>query len=99
MALSKDDKMPVGITYTEAYEKIKKWYQDNLHRLDDSTEYRRQSILFIQSLPDVSDVDKAGIKTIFNEVINGKLEWAYHESDGEFKMAAYAIQALEDPFF
>lgn len=29
------------------------------------------------------------------EVIAGKLEWAYHQSDGLYKMGAYAHAALE----
>jgi hypothetical protein len=34
------------------------------------------------------------MRDTFNQVLTGVLEWAYHESDGSYKMAAYATAGL-----
>lgn len=97
MGLSDNDKMPIGITPIEAYKKIKSWYQNNLdhERLDKSSNYGKSSVMLIQNLPDPVSIKQVEIKAIFREVIAGKMEWAYHEADGDYKMAAYAKAALE----
>lgn len=97
MGLSDTDKMPSGISTIEAYKKIKSWYQNNLNhkRLDKSSDYGKSSEMLIQNLPDPVNVKPVEIKAVFREVIAGKMEWAYHETDNDYKMAAYAVAALE----
>ncbi len=97
MGLSENDEMPNGIKPIDAYKKIRHWYQSNLphKRLDETTDYGQRSVKLIQNLPDPNFIKAVEIKAVFREVIAGKLEWAYHESNGEYKMAAYAKAALE----
>ena len=49
----------------------------------------------INHLPNINSISDIEIRVILAEIICGNLEWAYHENDGEFKMAAYAHQSLE----
>ncbi|MGQ9581821.1 MAG: hypothetical protein ACUVT8_12905 [Armatimonadota bacterium] len=49
----------------------------------------------IENLPDERELSDIEIRAILAEVITGKLEWAYHQSDGHYKMGAYARAALE----
>jgi imidazolonepropionase-like amidohydrolase len=49
----------------------------------------------VDNLPDQSELSDIEIRAVLVEVISGKLEWAYHQSDGDYKMAAYAHAALE----
>ena len=111
MGLSREDKTPDGISLREAYAKIKKWYQINTPLLthDSSgilhtggfvtqrnySEHANAALDLVKGLPDESGLSEIEIRAILSEVIAGKLEWAYHESDGKFKMAAYAHAALK----
>jgi len=96
MGLSSTDKKPVDISLKEAYFKIQKWYQANIDmarsRNDD---YGNRSAALIEALPQADLLTDLEIRAILGEVIYGNLEWAYHEDDGEYKMAAYAHGALE----
>jgi hypothetical protein len=96
MGLNSNDAKPVGISLVEAYTEIKKWYQSNnkvvLQRDDD---YGRKSSELIKNLPAVKSISQLEIRAILGEVIFGYFEWAYHESNGKYKMAAYAHAALE----
>ena len=90
-----NDKIPNGIKPIEAYKKIRSWYQNNLSKLDGTTSSGQRSIRLIQNLPSADVIQPVEIKAVFREVISGKLEWAYHQSDGEYKMSAYAKAALK----
>jgi hypothetical protein len=96
MGLSTNDKKPVGITFKDAYIKIRKWYLANVNlataRGDD---YGNRSAELINHLPKVNAISELEIRAILGEVIYGNLEWAYSKDDGQFKMAAYAHAALE----
>ncbi len=96
MGLSPNDKKPEGITFKDAYVKIRKWYVANenlaIARGDD---YGKKSAELINHLPKANTVTDLEMRAIMQEVINGYLEWAYHKDDGQFKMAAYAHAALE----
>jgi hypothetical protein len=96
MVLIPSDPKPVGIKPEDAYRAIRKWCKNNrgtlLMRNDD---YGKMSAALIDALPPVNKATPAEIWAIFGEVIYGNLEWAYHRSDGKYKIAAYAHAALE----
>ena len=96
MGLSYNDAIPKGISLREAYVAIRSWYRNNTFELktrDD--EYAKASLALIKALPAVTSLSELEIRAIFAEVIAGYLEWAYHRSDGKYKMAAYVHGALE----
>ena len=93
MGLSSSDPMPVGISLEDAYIKIQDWYQSNIAIAPSS------SVSLIKFLPDVSTLTELEIRAVLGEIIYGNLEWAYHKSDGKYKMAAYAHAALESGGF
>jgi hypothetical protein len=96
MGLSPNDPRPVGITLEDAYSEIRKWYQSNVKTiLKRGNEYAKNSEELIKKLPPVKSMTKLEIRAIMGEIIFGYLEWAYHESNGKFKMAAYAHASLE----
>lgn len=96
MGLGKDNPIPQGISKADAYEKIRSWYQANISLIDDHEEnYYEESREYIRNLKPLESVSEEEMDEVFNEVRTGLLEWAYHQSDGEYKMAAYAISASE----
>ncbi len=111
MGLSNADKTPDGISLCDAYTKIRQWYKINTPLLThDSSgilqtggsvtqrnyaKHAKAALDLVNSLPSESGLSEIEIRAILSEVISGKLEWAYHESDGDFKMAAYAHAALK----
>lgn len=54
----------------------------------------RRSLGLIFSMRDFRVFSDLELWAIFKEIGNGCLEFAYHESDGQFKMAAYAQVGL-----
>lgn len=111
MALAPDDPKPARITIREAYTKIREWYQTNTVRFigsppeivrvgyftiaRDYSSAAEASLDLVENLPEEKDLTDVEIKAVLVEVIIGKLECAYHQSDGNYKMAAYAHAALE----
>lgn len=93
MGLNTTDAKPTGIALRDAYEKIRSWYQTNAPAKDST--HAQAAIQFIEALPPANQLSDLEIRTVLSEVILGQLEWAYHESDGQFKMAAYAHAALD----
>jgi protein-tyrosine-phosphatase len=91
MALDSGDPRPTGLTDQEKYRRIFAWYRANRGRLSQRTDdYARRSADYIDKLPDPASVSPEQIADAFKQVRTGVLEWAYHESDGQYKMAAYA---------
>ena len=90
MGLSPNDKKPEGITFKDAYAKIRKWYVANVNLA-----IARGPAELINHLPQLNTVTDLEMRAIMQEIINGYLEWAYHKDDGQFKMAAYAHAAFE----
>lgn len=98
MGLSEEDKLPTGIELRDAYTKIRNWYQANINLLEESKdEYSEISRNLILSMPEPSTATELEMRAVMGEIIYGKLEWAYHESDGQYNMAAYAHEAVK-PF-
>ena len=97
MGLNRDDRLPEGISMREAYSAVRSWYKQNCAELanrDDS--YARGAEALIAALPSESLVTDLEIRAVFGQVIGGFLEWGYHQCDGSYKMAAYALAALEE---
>ncbi|MEZ8219428.1 hypothetical protein B0813_002965 [Candidatus Fervidibacteria bacterium JGI MDM2 SSWTFF-3-K9] len=96
MPLLANDPIPKGITLRDAYTRIRHWYQANAPEFASAGHpWAIESLDLIENLPEESELSDAEIKAILLEVIMGKLEWGYHQSDGNYKMAAYAQAALE----
>lgn len=94
MGLDKSDQLPQNITLSDAYQSVRKWYQTNIKEIErKGGDYATRSVSLIRALPDAaSDLET---RAVLGEVIYGNLEWAYHQSDGKYKMAAYAHAALK----
>lgn len=96
MGLSPSDKLPKDIALSDAYAAIRSWYRTHIAEAEQrGDEYGRRSAELIRRLPEVSRNSDLEQRAIMHEVIAGLLEWAYHQSDGQFKMAAYAHAALD----
>ena len=96
MGLDADDPIPDGISATDAYAKIRSWYQANVSIVEArGDEYGEKSAELIRSLGSPGSVSEEKMQEVFDEVQTGLLEWAYHQSDGDYKMGAYAIAASE----
>jgi len=111
MGLDPKDPKSTQITIREAYTKIRQWYRVNVPKFLDRPAKEIETGEFkivrdfsasakacfdlVDNLPDQSELSDIEIRAVLVEVISGKLEWAYHQSDGDYKMAAYAHAALE----
>jgi hypothetical protein len=97
MGLSPDDALPVGISVRDAYAAVREWYLKNA-RPDLVDEGLRELAAaargYIESLPVPEAASQEEMRECLEQVKAGDLEFAYHASDGEFKMAAYAEAAL-----
>ena len=91
MALNPADARPTGLSERERYNKIWTWYRANASRLASRTDdYAKRSSDCIRELSAPDSASAAQIADTFKHVQTGLLEWGYHESDGHYKMAAYA---------
>ncbi|MGL4363729.1 MAG: hypothetical protein ACRCSB_00815 [Bacteroidales bacterium] len=104
MGLCQNEKMPYGaITLDEAYaavidflkkdyDSITLYYNNEEANLNNTSSYHRGVKKMVDYLifdrPVLNDLEKT---VILIEVICGYLEHFYHESDGQYKMAAYAL--------
>lgn len=90
---------PAGFSIEEAYERVKKWYQDNINSIDEVTteEYAEISRNLINNLPDSPDATVLEMRAVMAEIIAGNLEWGYSGKDDEYTMSAYAKEAVK-PF-
>ena len=93
MGLDSNDPKPTGISLRDAYEKIRSWYQTNAP--GNENPHAQRAVPFIHALPPGNQLSDLEIRTVLSEVILGQLEWGYHQSDGQYKMAAYAHAALD----
>ena len=93
MGLSDSDPRPYAATPSDAYDAIRSWYRSNLDK------FARDSVhaghvaecrSYVAALPPSRKATDEEIAELFHQVLMGTLEWAYHESDGRYKMAAYA---------
>jgi len=105
VGLDPNDSLPEGISFKDAYAAVRAWYQANVDDL--AADERRGSYAegarqFILSRPAPEDASEAEMKDVLRRVLSRDLEFAYHDSDGNYKMAAYAHAAFdaagENPF-
>ena len=98
MGLLPSDPKPTSISLEDAYRSVRDWYTANIpllrERMGDRPDAQKSEGL-IRALPTADTLSVLEIRAVLGEVIYGNLEWAYHESDGQFKMAAYSHAALE----
>jgi len=63
------------------------WYQANVAKFtaanDNKSQSARLSADYVRSLPPPESASPAEIEAVFKEVLTRRLEWAYHESDGQ----------------
>ena len=96
MGLSPSDAKPENISIADAYSAIRTWYQNHVSdvvRRDD--DYGRRSAQLIRHLLPASQLSDLEQRAVLREVVCALLQWGYDESDGKFKMGAYADAALE----
>jgi len=85
---------PQQLSLTDAYERIRRWYQDNVdHVSARDPDHRDRSVALIRALP-LQVVSTLEIRAVFEEVLTGLLEWGSGGSDGESTMSSYARTAL-----
>jgi hypothetical protein len=93
LGLDSSDPIPTGISLENAYSKIRAWYVSNSS--EHSNPHAQTALPLINALPPANEPTDLEIRAVLAEVVMGKLEWAYHESDGQYKMGAYAHAALD----
>ena len=105
MGLDSDDRLPEGISFRDAYSAVRTWYQSNLEQLkadERSESHAKAASAYIESLAPPAEASEVEMKDCLRRVLCRDLEFGYHESDGAYKMAAYAHAAFktadEDPF-
>jgi hypothetical protein len=98
MALNRDDPRPDGISIKDAYAAIRAWYQANVDIYASDPQRGHHAVAskaYIESLLASDRATQKEMEDTLRRVLADDLEWAYHESDGRFKMAAYAEAAFE----
>lgn len=91
MADKSSDKQPIGISLLQAYTAIYDWFTASARRTPEpSDHYWRRSLPLIQALPRPDKATPAEMAVVLGEVIYGKFEWAFTQSDGKFMMSDYA---------
>jgi len=97
MGLNSDDPRPVGISIRDAYHAIRAWYQANVDFDNDPqmAEHAAASKAYVLSLPSAERATRDEMIDALRRVIYRDLEWAYHQSDAKYKMAAYAEAAFK----
>lgn len=98
MAAFAEEGKLTGILLSDAYEAIRAWYLENLAMIAwRPSSYYTSSTAFIRALPEARELSDLEMRAVCVEVLNGLLEWAYSEDDGQWRMAEYACAALK-PF-
>ena len=91
------------IPFKRAYATIRAWYQtakpNTLTRFPGQAIRLKRSRKLIDALPPVHTATHIEIISVFREVLMGRLEWAFNESDGIHQMSEYAKQGLYNPPF
>jgi hypothetical protein len=96
MGLNQDDRLPIDISLVDAYTSVRRWYLANMQILKENPRGSDCVKLeaLVHALPPVSRVTGLEIRAVLGEILYGNLEWAYHRSDGNYKMGAYAHAGL-----
>ena len=99
MGLNTNERKPADISLADAYEHIRQWYSHSIPLLRQKMGDRdsaKKSAALIRALPPATQLSELEIRAVLGEVIYGYLEWAFTQTDGKYKMAAYAKGALEN---
>jgi hypothetical protein len=98
VGLNPDDARPEGISFRDAYAAVRTWLQANVDRFAQDPQRgtnASETKPYIESLPPPEDATETEMQDALRRIIHSDLEWAYHEDDGSFKMAAYAWGAFD----
>jgi hypothetical protein len=98
MGLDSTDPLPDGISIKDAYAAIRTWYQANVDVCASDPQrgqYAAESKAYVESLPPPDQATQEEMEDLLRRVLSRDLEWAYHQSDGRYKMAAYAHAAFQ----
>jgi len=102
MGLDSNDSLPKGMDAREAYRKVFHWFKAHkvprkyFTRTDETDDYGKKSQKYIDNLPEPEKVTNEQILEVMEEILTSRLEWAYHKSDGKYKMAAYAHVVMDE---
>ena len=98
VGLNENDARPEGISVRDAYAAVRVWYQGNVDRFAEDPRrgrYAAEAKAYIQALPAPDEATLAQMQNTLRRVLSSDIEWGYHETDGQYKMAAYAFAAFE----
>jgi hypothetical protein len=93
VGLSDSDPKPYEASSIESYDAIRSWYQANLDRFASDpvhANHIKDCRDYVEALQPGSKASEQQIDDLFHQVVMGVLECGYHQSDGHYKMAAYA---------
>lgn len=97
MGLYHGDAAPDHLRSRESYAKIREWLTTHIIEIAQRDgEFASEATRLIRALPSPSSITDAEMYSVFEEIIMGLLEWLYHSSDGDYKMAAYAHAGIAD---
>lgn len=94
MGLEASDRIPEAIALEAAYSRIREWYKGALKVPGTHHAVAEESRALIEALPSADEASDVEMRAVLAEVIAGRLEWGYHQAEGSYKMAAYALGAL-----
>lgn len=102
MGLKSGDKRPQGLSLKETYAAICKWHSGNIDYFEhqewtNPSDIQKAQLAFMKALPPPNKATEAEMKVVLQEALTGNMEWAYHASNGEYKMGAY-VEGLMDQF-
>jgi hypothetical protein len=98
LGLYEDDLQPAGISFEDAYGAIRAWYQGHVDGAAQDPQRGHHAVAskaYIESLAPPDQASRGDIEDTLRRVLSADLEWGYHESDGQYKMAAYAHAAFD----
>ena len=88
---------------SEAYQRVYDFFTKSGHLLEGANctpQYKAATRALIAALPLPESAGEDDMRTIFEEIIIGNLEWSFHQSDGSMKMSECAFSAVgRDGYF
>jgi hypothetical protein len=95
MGLSSSDRVPEGISLEQAYYSVRNWCDLTYGRFAGREDnYGKASFELVKMMLATPKPSPLEMRAVLAEVILGYLELLYHESNGCYKMAAYAHEAF-----
>jgi hypothetical protein len=92
MGLLPEDRIPNAMTPRQALAKIYRLLDANMEMIRRYVEDVAPSVQVMEHADKMTDLE---VRALLGEVIYGRLEYFYHVSDGQYKMAAYVEAAMK----